>query len=81
ALHRAALAPFALNKEVLRLTDSELAPQNLPPALAETLPNLPGVKEGKTAAVVCSGFVCRPPITDPVELARILAETLALSPR
>ncbi|MGH9555908.1 MAG: thioredoxin domain-containing protein [Terriglobales bacterium] len=81
ALHRAALAPFALNKEVLHFTDSELAPQNLPPALAETLPNLPGVKEGKTAAVVCSGFVCRPPITDPGELARILEETLALSPR
>ncbi len=81
ALRRAALAPFAFNKEVLHLTDSELAPQNLPPALAETLPNLPGVKEGKTAAVVCSGFVCRPPIADPGELSRILAETLALTKR
>ncbi|MGH9510007.1 MAG: thioredoxin domain-containing protein [Terriglobales bacterium] len=79
ALHRAALAPFALNKEVLHFTDSELAPQNLPPALAETLPNLPGVNQGKTAAVVCSGFVCRPPVTNPAELTRVLAETLALS--
>ncbi len=81
ALHRAALAPFALNKEVLRFSDSELAPQNLPPALAETLPNLPGVKEGKTVAVICSGFVCRPPITDPAELSQVLAESLALAKR
>jgi hypothetical protein len=80
ALHRAALAPFALNKEVLRFTDSELAPQNLPPALAETLPNLPGVKEGRTTAVICSGFVCRAPISDPEELARTLREVLAISP-
>ncbi len=78
ALHRAALAPFALNKEVLHLTDSELAPQNLPPALADTLPSLPGVKEGKTVAVICSGFVCHPPVTDPDELSRALRDALKL---
>ncbi len=79
ALHRAALAPFALNKEVLRLTDSELAPQSLPPALAETLPNLPGVKDGRTVAVICSGFVCRAPMSDSEELAGTLREVLASS--
>ncbi|MGH9671178.1 MAG: thioredoxin domain-containing protein, partial [Terriglobales bacterium] len=73
-LYAEAVAPFALNKAVLRLADSEAAPQNLPPALAETIPNLPAVKEGKTVAVVCSGFTCRPPVSDPGELRRVLLE-------
>jgi hypothetical protein len=69
-----ALAPFFLNKAVLRLADSEAAPQNLPPLLAETIPNLPAVKEGRTVAVVCSGFTCRPPVSEPEELRRVLRE-------
>jgi hypothetical protein len=76
-LCRAALQPFALNKAVLRLPDNEAMPQNLPPVLAETIPNLPAVKEGKTVAVVCSGFACRPPVTGPSELARALRESLS----
>jgi hypothetical protein len=44
----------------------------LPPALAETIPNLPAVKQGKTVAVVCSGFTCQPPVTNPEELLKIL---------
>jgi uncharacterized protein YyaL (SSP411 family) len=72
-----ALAPFALNKAVLRLADSEAAPQNLPPVLAETIPNLPAVKAGETVAVVCSGFTCRPPVSDPKELRRVLREVIA----
>lgn len=44
----------------------------LPSALAETIPNLPAIKEGKTVAVVCSGFSCQPPISDPVELSKAL---------
>jgi uncharacterized protein YyaL (SSP411 family) len=71
-LYAAALAPFALNKAVLRLSDNEAAPQNLPPALAETIPHLPGIAEGKSLAVVCTNFTCRPPISDPNELARAL---------
>jgi len=76
-LEAEALAPFALSKAVLRLADSEAAPQNLPPALAETIPNLPAVQEGKTVAVVCSGFACRPPVSDPQELRRVLQEVIA----
>jgi hypothetical protein len=76
-LEAEALAPFALNKAVLRLADSEAAPQNLPPALAETIPNLPAVQEEKTVAVVCSGFACRPPVSDPEELRRVLREVIA----
>jgi hypothetical protein len=76
-LEAEALAPFALNKVVLRMADSEAAPQNLPPVLAETIPNLPAVQEGKTVAVVCSGFACRPPVSAPEELRRVLQEVLA----
>jgi len=76
-LYAEAVAPFALNKAVLRLTDSEAVPQNLPPALAETIPALPAVEEGRTVAVVCTGFACQPPISDPEELARVLRQALA----
>jgi hypothetical protein len=38
ALYAAAVAPFALNKAVLRLRDSAEV-HNLPPALAETVPH------------------------------------------
>jgi hypothetical protein len=71
-LFAAAVAPFALNKAVLRLPDNEVLPANLPPVLAETIPNVPGVQEGKTTAVVCTGFSCQPPVRDPDELSRML---------
>ena len=64
-LYRAAMKPFALNKTVLHITDNEAAAAYLPPALAETVPNLPGVKEGKPVAIVCSNFACQPPTYDP----------------
>jgi len=76
-LYAAAVAPFALNKGVLRLTPNEAIPQNLPPALAETIPALPAIKDGTPVAVVCSGFACRPPVSRPEELKQILAEALA----
>lgn len=68
ALYRSAVHPFALNKTVLHITDNEAAAAYLPPSLAETVPNLPGVKEGKAVAIVCSNFACQPPITEPEEL-------------
>jgi uncharacterized protein YyaL (SSP411 family) len=70
-LAAAALAPFALNKSVLKLGNGA-AQDNLPPALAQTIPHLPDVKRGKTVAVICSDFTCQPPISDPQELARSL---------
>jgi uncharacterized protein len=71
-LAAAALMPFSLNKSVLHLLQEKPLPQMLPPALAETIPSLPAIKEGKTAAVVCSGFSCRPPVEDPGELEKLL---------
>jgi uncharacterized protein YyaL (SSP411 family) len=76
-LYAAAVAPFALGKSVLRIPgENEAAPQNLPPALAETIPNLPEVKAGKPVAVVCSNFTCQPPISDPGQLSDALRQAL-----
>ena len=72
-LGQTATASFALNRTVLKLTANESVPQNLPPALAETIPNLPALKSGKSAALICSGFSCRPPIFEASQLARDLA--------
>ena len=68
----AAVARFSLNKSVLHLGEGEIVPQMLPPALAQTIPNLPAVKEGKTVAVVCSNFTCQPPIAEVDELHQVL---------
>jgi uncharacterized protein YyaL (SSP411 family) len=78
-LHAAALSPFVFNKAVLKLAANEAVAPNLPPALANTIPHLPEVKEGKTAAVLCSGFVCQPPISDSQELSRRLRQTLSIT--
>jgi uncharacterized protein YyaL (SSP411 family) len=71
-LYNAAVAPYSASKAVLKLSANQAVPQNLPPALAETIPQLPAVREEKTVAVVCSGFTCQPPISDPEELPRSL---------
>jgi uncharacterized protein len=78
-LHAAAVAPYSAGKAVLKLPASKTVPQNLPPALAETIPQLPAVKEEKTVAIICSGFTCQPPISGPDELTRNLRRLLAAS--
>ncbi|MGD0599677.1 MAG: thioredoxin domain-containing protein, partial [Terriglobales bacterium] len=87
-LYRAAVRPLGLITAVLRLDADKVVAQNLPPALAETIPNLPQLGEGRSAdgrsfdeqssggrsfAVVCSGFACQPPIFDVQDLARALS--------
>jgi uncharacterized protein YyaL (SSP411 family) len=84
-LYRAAVRPLGLSTAVLRLDADKVVAQNLPPALAETLPNLPQLGEGRSFdgqsfdgrsfAVLCSGFACQPPIFDVQELARALSHT------
>jgi uncharacterized protein len=73
-LYFAASAPFALNKSVLRLAANETVPQNLPPALAKTIPHIPGIHSGKSMAVICAGFSCQPPWFEVDELKRTLQE-------
>jgi uncharacterized protein YyaL (SSP411 family) len=71
-----ATAALAFNKTVLRLTVNQAVAANLPPALAATLPTLPQLKSGESFAVLCSGFSCQPPLTDPAKLAAALASAL-----
>ena len=71
-LYRVAVRPLGLSTAVLRLDADKVVAQNLPPALAETIPNLPALGGGRSFAVVCSGFACQPPIFDAQELARTL---------
>ena len=70
SLYAAAVAPLAPNKTVLRLTPNEVVAPMLPRALAETLPNLPAVREfKKSLAVICSNLTCQPPVFDANQLA------------
>src|SRR4029077_2225298 len=69
-LYQAAVRPLGLSTAVLRLDADKVVAQNLPPALAETIPNLPALGERRSFAVLCSGFTCQPPIFDAQELAR-----------
>jgi uncharacterized protein YyaL (SSP411 family) len=71
-LYHAALRELSLNRAVLRLDADKVVAQNLPPALAETIPNLPALSEERSFAVVCSGFACQPPVFEVQELTRIL---------
>ncbi|MGH9566402.1 MAG: thioredoxin domain-containing protein, partial [Candidatus Angelobacter sp.] len=72
-LRAAAIRPFSLHKSVLHLPEGEVVPQMLPPALAQTIPTLPAIKEKNTVAVLCSNFTCQPPITDAAELASAIS--------
>ena len=76
-LQAAAVRDFSFGKAVLRLSTGQAVPQNLPPALAATIPSLPLLGQDKTAAVVCTGFSCQAPIFDAEELAAQLRKGLA----
>ena len=71
-LYSVAAGSFAIGQSVLKLPGNEAVAPNLPPALADTIPHLTGVTKGKSAAVVCSGFSCQPPIFDPEQLRQNL---------
>jgi len=71
-LYRAAQGRSSLNASFLELDASKAVAQNLPPALARTLPHLPALAEGRSFAVVCLGFACQPPVFEVEELVRLL---------
>ncbi len=72
ALHAAAVRPFAVNKTLIHVTEEEAVAAYLPPALADSVPHLPGIAKGRPMAVVCSNFTCQPPVSDPEELTRLI---------
>lgn len=71
-LYREAMGNTQFGRSALKLTFNEAVAQNLPPALAATIPNLPAVRERRTSAVVCSGKSCKPPVHELAELRAIL---------
>jgi uncharacterized protein YyaL (SSP411 family) len=73
-LEAVAMARYAVNKSVIRLRKEQLA--ELPPALAETLPHLPGLKDGGSFAVICSGNGCLPPVSTADELIEAMNRSL-----
>ena len=66
-LYRTAISPFSISKSVLRFDPDHVVAENLPPALAQTIANLPDMRK-RSVAVVCSGFSCQPPVSDFREL-------------
>jgi len=78
-LRTAAVERFAFSKTTLQLKASEAAVQNLPPALANTIPNLPQIKSGRSFAVLCSGSTCQPPVFSAGELRKKVGEALHIS--
>ncbi len=78
-LYAEALAPFALNKIVLRVKDAASVNTTLPPALAETISAVPGLQQGGAVAMLCSGFTCQPPIHNAGELRQALRAAIAHS--
>jgi len=74
-LYRRANSVPKPGRSVLKLAFNQVAPQNLPRALAETLPNLPAIKEGKSCAVACSNGSCKPPMFTVDELDRLLSQS------
>ncbi len=76
---RAAIEPFAFTKTALRIPASHVVPENLPPALAVTIPHLPQIRDGRSMAVLCSGSTCQPPIFEAPELSRLLNTALKIT--
>jgi uncharacterized protein YyaL (SSP411 family) len=75
-LSAAAVAPFAFNKSTLQLDANQAVAENLPAALAATIPNLPDLGSKKSFALLCSGSSCQPPVTDAAQLQKALEKAL-----
>jgi uncharacterized protein len=73
-LHRFASRNTGLGRAVLKLSFNQVTAQNLPPTLADTIPNLPAIKEGKSCALVCNNGACLPPAFGVEELGRLTLE-------
>ncbi len=68
---------FRLNASFFKFSPSQAVEQNLPAVLAETLPHLPAVKEGRSLAMICSGMQCQPPVFSVEELNQQLRSIFA----
>ncbi len=71
-LEATAVARFAVNKTVIRMSPHTLATESLPEALQQVLPRVPQPGGAAAWALVCTGKTCLPPITDPEALLEAL---------
>ncbi len=71
-LEATAVARFAINKTVLRISPHRLVPGGIPEALAETLLQLPAPAAADAWALVCRGRTCLPPVTNAEALLKSL---------
>jgi hypothetical protein len=71
-----ATARYAVNKTVLRFSRSAVDTRALPSSLAETLPHLSELRDGRSFAVVCSGTSCQPPVHEAEALIELLNQFL-----
>lgn len=69
-----ALARFAINKSVIRLSREQIS--HLPPALAETIPHLPQLQQTGSFAIVCSGNRCQPPVRTVEDLLAVMNQAV-----
>ncbi len=72
-LEATAVARFAVNKTVIRIESSKLLAGELPPALEETLLQVPKPDGASAWALVCRGRTCLPPMTDSESLLRAMS--------
>lgn len=82
-LYAAAVAPFAFNKSTLLLSANQAVAENLPPALAATIPHLPELSSNKSGprksfAVLCSGSACQPAVSTIEDLRAALERALQI---
>jgi len=71
-LEATAVARFAVNKTVMRISPDQLVAERLPAALEESLPHVPQPEGVSAWALVCTGRTCLPPLTDPEALLEAL---------
>jgi len=71
-LEATAVARYAVNKTVMRISPLVLKTERLPEALEEILPHVPQPEGAAAWALVCTGRTCLPPITDPEKLLEAL---------
>ena len=71
-LESVANAGFAVNKTVMRIDRSRVAPGQLPEAIEETLLAAPALAGAQAWALVCHGRTCLPPVASPEDLRRAL---------
>ena len=74
-LEALAVAGFAVNKTVVRLTPEQLVAGGLPPALEETVLHAPAPAGANAWALVCKGRTCLKPIVEADALLQALEET------